>query len=109
MGLALSWLALAPILAVFTFVQSKRHIGLSAAGLIAAIWPGMSASAAMALLVYAAGTILPEMSVYWRLPILIATGGLAYGLLLMVLGRETLAELVNFVVRRKVSGDLAAA
>ena len=100
-GLAWGWVIAFPLLTIFTFLLSRRHIGISAWDLAKAVWPGLSASAAMAAIVYLVDQMLPEMSVYARLALLVATGGLAYAGLLFVLARETLMEIIQLILRRK--------
>ncbi len=101
MGLAYAWVGTFPLLTVFTFLQSKGHLGLAASDLARAAWPGLSASLAMAGLVYLAGITLPTTHVFVRLTILLAVGGSAYLGLLYVLSRPTLIELYQMIVRRK--------
>ncbi len=100
-GLAWGWVIAFPILTIFTFWQSRRHIGITAWDVAKAVWPGLSASIAMAAIVFVADQILPEMIVYARLALLVATGGLAYIGLLYILAKPTLMEVIRLVVRRK--------
>lgn len=100
-GLAWGWVIAFPILTIFTFSQSRRHIGITAWDVAKAVWPGLSASIAMAAIVYLADQILPEMIVYARLALLVVTGGLAYIGLLYILAKPTLMEVIRLVVRRK--------
>ena len=100
-GLAWGWIIAFPMLTIFTYSQSHRHIGISAREIGNAVWPGLSASIAMAAIVYCTGQLLPEMIVYARLAILVATGGLAYVGLLYILARPTLIEVIRLIYRRK--------
>ena len=100
-GLAWGWVFAFPVLTLFTFFQSYRHIGISGGELVKAIWPGLSTSIAMAAVVYLADQFLPEMIVYARLAILVAIGGIAYLGLLWVLARPTLMEVIQLLLRRK--------
>ncbi|WP_417622598.1 lipopolysaccharide biosynthesis protein [Parasphingorhabdus sp.] len=100
-GLAWSWVIAFPLLTIFTFSQSNRYIGITAGDIGKAVWPGVSASVAMAAIVYLADHLLPEMVVYTRLAILVVTGGLAYVGLLYILAKPTLLEVVGLIVRRK--------
>ena len=47
-GLAWGWVFAFPLLTIFTYSQSHRHIGISAREIGQAVWPGLSASIAMA-------------------------------------------------------------
>ncbi len=100
-GLAWGWVFAFPVLTLFTFFQSYRHIGISGGELMRAIWPGLSTSIAMAAVVYLADQLLPEMIVYARLAILVAIGGAAYIGLLWILARPTLVEVIQLLMRRK--------
>ncbi len=100
-GLAWAWVISFPLLTVFTFLQSHKHIGISASDLGRAIWPGLSASIAMALIVYLADQFLPEMIFYAKLAILVAIGGTAYTGLLWLLAKPTLIEVIQLIIRRK--------
>ncbi|MBQ0771527.1 MAG: polysaccharide biosynthesis C-terminal domain-containing protein, partial [Sphingomonadales bacterium] len=100
-GLAWGWIIAFPLLTIFTYSQSHRHIGISAREIGNAVRPGLSASIAMAAIVYCIDQLLPEMIVYARLAILVAAGGLAYVGLLYILARPTLIEVIRLIYRRK--------
>ena len=100
-GLAWGWVIAFPLLTIFTYSQSHRHIGINGWEIARAVWPGLSASVAMAIIVYLVDQMLPEMIIYARLALLVATGGLAYVGLLYILARPTLFEVVRLIVRRK--------
>ncbi|MGB7373068.1 lipopolysaccharide biosynthesis protein [Pontixanthobacter sp.] len=103
MGLAYAWVAGFPCLTILTFLLSKPHLGLTVAGLARSVWPGLSAACVMAGVVYLTNGILPEMSVYIRLSILLATGAGTYVCLLFVLARPTLFELAALLQSRKAA------
>jgi hypothetical protein len=107
-GLAWGWVIAFPLLTIFTYLQSHRHIGISAREIGAAVWPGLSASIAMAAIVYCVDQLLPAMIVYARLVVLVATGGLAYVGLLYILARPTLIEAIRLIIRRKPPQPIAA-
>ncbi|PHR18667.1 MAG: lipopolysaccharide biosynthesis protein [Sphingopyxis sp.] len=111
-GLAWGWIIAFPLLTIFTYLQSHQHIGIGARDIGSAVWPGLSASIAMATFVYCVDQLLPEMIVYARLALLVATGGLAYVGLLYILAKPTLIEAIRLIVRRKppapVPADLVA-
>jgi O-antigen/teichoic acid export membrane protein len=100
-GLAWGWVVAFPLLTLFTFFQSYRHIGIGGRELAAAIWPGLSTSIAMAAVVYFADQFLPDMTVYARLAILVAIGGLAYVGLLWLMAKPTLMEVIQLIFRNK--------
>ena len=100
-GLAWGWVVAFPLLTLFTFFQSCRHIGIGGKEMAAAIWPGLSTSIAMAAVVYFADQFLPEMIVYARLAILVAIGGLAYVGLLWLMAKPTLMEVIQLIFRKK--------
>lgn len=111
-GLAWGWVIAFPMLTIFTFLQSRRHIGIDAWEVAQAVWPGLSASLAMGAVVYLVDQTLPDMIVYLRLFLLVAAGGLAYVGLLYILAKPTLIEVIQLIVRRKppepVPADLAS-
>jgi O-antigen/teichoic acid export membrane protein len=107
-GLAWGWVIAFPLLTIFTYSQSHRHIGISAREIGAAVWPGLSASVAMAAIVYCVDQMLPEMIVYARLVLLVGTGGLAYVGLLYILAKPTLSEAIRLIIRRKPPQPIAA-
>ena len=100
-GLAWGWVIAFPILTIFTFLRSHKQIGVSAWEIGQAVWPGLSASLAMAAVVYIADQMLPDMIVYLRLALLVATGGIAYLGLLYLLAKPTLMEVLQLILRRK--------
>jgi len=108
-GLAWGWVISFPLLTIFTFLQSYKHIGISASDLGRAIWPGLSASIAMAVIVYLADQSLPEMIFYARLAILVMIGGTAYTGLLWLLAKPTLMEVIQLIIRRKPPEQVTAA
>ncbi|MEO9470587.1 lipopolysaccharide biosynthesis protein [Parasphingorhabdus sp.] len=100
-GLAWGWVIAFPLLTIYTFLQSHRHIGITVWDLLQSIAPGLSASIAMAAIVYLVDQSLPGMIVYARLAILVAIGGIAYTALLWILARPTLMEIIQLILRRK--------
>lgn len=106
-GMAYGWLIAFPMLTIFTFIQARRWIHIDTAGLLRAIWPGVSASIAMGAIVYLIGAyILPAPGPHWtgnavRLAIMVSAGGLAYLAMLRVLVPAALDELIRLVIKRK--------
>lgn len=114
-GLAWGWLIAFPILLAFTFYNARNVIGITLKGLFHAIWPGLSASLAMAVIVimsdlYIGAQIMDanyqlygtSISVYLRLIMLVIIGAISYIGLLWYFARERLKEIINFVVKRKL-------
>jgi O-antigen/teichoic acid export membrane protein len=100
-GLAWGWVIAFPLLTIFTHLQSHKYIGITAREIMIAVWPGLSAAAAMAAAVYLTDQALPEMIVYARLVILILVGMVAYVGLLFILAREALVEVIQLLAKRK--------
>ncbi|QJB70209.1 lipopolysaccharide biosynthesis protein [Parasphingorhabdus halotolerans] len=100
-GLAWGWVIAFPLLTIFTYLQSHKHIGVDAWEITKAVWPGLSASVAMAAVVYLADQFLPNMIAYKRLAVLVIIGAAAYVGLLYILAKPTLMEVIQLIVRRK--------
>lgn len=100
-GLAWGWVAAYPLLLAFTVFRTGKHIGVNAALLWRATWPGLSTAAAMGLVVYGVEQILPPLPAPAQLAILTVTGGLVYVALLFLGARETWDELIRLVIKRK--------
>jgi O-antigen/teichoic acid export membrane protein len=108
-GLAWAWVLAFPVVPVAAFVQSRGPLGLTVRSLGAALAPGLAASAVMAAIVAAAGLALTGLASWQRLPLLIALGGASYAALLHAVSRETLAEVIGLVARRKRDPELQPA
>jgi hypothetical protein len=100
-GLAWAWVLAFPAVPLFAFLQSRGPLGLTAGKMIAAVAPGLGASALMALLVSAAGLALDGLESWQRLPLLVAVGGAAYVATLYATSRQTLHEVIELVARRR--------
>lgn len=109
MGLAYAWVAGFPLVTIATFVLSKEHLSLTAGALARAVWPGLCAALVMAGLVYLTGRMLPEMTVYLRLAILLLVGACSYVTLLYVLAKPTLFELAELLRPRARGSTLPSA
>jgi O-antigen/teichoic acid export membrane protein len=108
-GLAFAWLAAFPLLPLFTWIQARGKLGIGTRRLAAAVAPGLLASAAMALAVFALRRELVAFAPWQRLGIEIGFGGACYAGLLLVFARSTLIELAGLVLRRRPgAGPLAA-
>jgi O-antigen/teichoic acid export membrane protein len=101
MGLAYAWLAVFPLLPLFTFVQARGKLGIDARLLASAVAPGLLASAAMAAAVWLLGRALVPVAPWQRLSLEIAVGAVVYVGLLAAFSRRTLGEVANLVMRRR--------
>ena len=100
-GLAWAWVLAFPVVPLAAFVQSRGPLGLTAGKMLGALAPGLAASALMALMVGAAGTLLDDLASWQRLPLLVGLGGAAYLAILYTLSRRTLHEVIDLVARRR--------
>jgi O-antigen/teichoic acid export membrane protein len=100
-GLAWAWVVAFPLVPLAAFVQSRGTLGVTAGKMLAAVTPGLGASALMALLVAAAGLALDGLASWQRLPLLVALGGAAYVATLYAISRETLHEVIDLIARRR--------
>jgi len=108
-GLAWAWVLAFPVVPIAAYLQARSPLGLTARGMAGALAPGLSASAAMAIVVAAAEIALPNLASWQRLPLLVALGGASYLALLLVVSRETLAEVIALLARRKAEPELQPA
>lgn len=106
-GLALGWLVAFPALTLFTYLQCRNVIGIAHKDMVNALWPGLSASVAMAAIVYLAdigiaqNTAEMAIPVFVQLALFVAVGGLAYLVMLRMLAPKTLNEIFRLVVKRQ--------
>jgi len=100
-GLSWAWVLAFPLVPLWAFLQSRGPLGLTAGKILAAVTPGLGASALMALMVAAAGLGLESMQSWQRLPLLVALGGAAYVATLYATSRQTLHEVIELVARRR--------
>ncbi|MGZ5792355.1 MAG: oligosaccharide flippase family protein, partial [Croceibacterium sp.] len=108
-GLAYAWLLAFPVLPLFTFLQARGKLGITARQLAAAVAPGLLASAAMALAVLALARGFVGVAPWQRLALEIGFGAGCYASLLLVFSRATLFELVGLVRRRTPTSAAAPA
>jgi hypothetical protein len=104
-GMAWAWLAAFPLVMLFTAALAMPIIGVSARSLARSVGPGLLASAGMALVVLAVDRTLPPDSSPLRLAVLVATGVVAYGLLVLLCARSTLRDVIWLVRRRNAAGQ----
>ncbi|WP_406568402.1 lipopolysaccharide biosynthesis protein [Alterisphingorhabdus coralli] len=113
-GLAFAWLIGLPIFAAFTCWQAKGVIGLTYTGLFQAIWPGISASIAMAAVVYLFNLLaLPGLANKGfenaiRLALMVMVGGASYAGLLKILAPQSLDDIIRLVICRKAPESVEA-
>lgn len=96
-GLAWAWLGGMAVHCLATIALALPEIGVSRAGLAAAVAPGLLASTAMALCVAALERGLPPLAPEPRLLITVAAGIAAYALLLFVFARPVVDDVVALV------------
>lgn len=101
MGLAYAWLLVFPLLPLLTFAQARGKLGIDVRRLTGAVAPGLSASVAMAGIVWLLGHRLGAIEPWQRLSLEVACGGTAYVGVLLVFSRSTLAEMAALLVRRR--------
>lgn len=108
-GLAWGWLVANFGLLLFTLWQSHHHIALSGRDLLRAIWPGLSAAIAMALLVKLVELVLPPLPAPAMLALLVGAGATFYVSALYLVSRRTFEEVLRLMRRQPLTGQPAAA
>ncbi len=104
-GLVAAWWIGAPALLAFTWSLTLPQIGVRWRELAVSLAPAILATGIMAVAVLAVRAVLPTVPAPLALAILAGTGAASYLLALLLLARETVAEIVAFVMYR----DLAPA
>lgn len=100
-GIALAWLLGYPLLTAITARWAFPAIGVTMRQVLAALWPPLLAGGVMLGGVAAADLLASGMAPPLRLALLTATGGLTYGLVLILAAPERLREVIDFARRRK--------
>ena len=108
-GLAWAWVLVFPLVPIAAYVQARGPLGLTARSMAASLAPGLSASAAMAIVVALTELALDGLASWQRLPLLVAVGGASYLALLLAASRETLAEMIALLARRTPQPELQPA
>jgi hypothetical protein len=98
-GLAVAWLVGFPVFTVITAIWTIRAIDLAPRHLLQALMPPSLAGLAMGLVVVLVDSLLGGVSSPLRLALLVASGGLVYGLWLICFARERLGELLALLRR----------
>jgi hypothetical protein len=96
-GLALAWLGGMAVLLAATVEMSLPVIGVSRRALVAAVAPGLAASAAMAGIVALADSLLAEIGTGSRLAMLVPLGIFAYAALLFGFARPIVDEVRRLI------------
>lgn len=100
-GIALAWLLGYPLLTAITAHWSLPIIGATKRQLLAALWPPVLAGGVMIGAVNAADMVAGSLSPVLRLVLLTATGGVSYGLAMLLFAPERLREVLDYARRRK--------
>src|SRR6185369_4898579 len=96
-GLAWAWLGGMAVLLAATIELSLPLLGISRRDLFLAVAPGLAASLAMAGLVEAVDSALPEIGAGLRLATLVATGMAAYAAMLLAFARPIVDEVLGLI------------
>lgn len=99
-GLATAWIAAYPVYLAISLWRTLPVIGVPLRAVADAVAPALLAALGMALLVLLADDLLPPLAPAPRLLILVAAGGGAYGVWLMLFARGVVRELATVVRRR---------
>jgi O-antigen/teichoic acid export membrane protein len=100
-GIALAWLLGYPLLTAITAHWSLPIIGATKRQLLAALWPPVLAGGAMIGAVSAVDMATDSLSQALRLVLLVATGGVSYGLVMLLFAPDRLREVLDYARRRK--------
>ncbi len=99
-GLAVAWLAAAPILLVATAWLSGRLTGIAIGDVAAAAAPAIACALAMGVIVWFADSMLSQnLPALQHVALLVAGGGIAYLGLSWIVQRETLLRFYRLVMR----------
>ncbi len=101
LGLAAAWVIGIPLLTFATIRIAGRIMNVGFADVGTAVLPAIGASAAMAIVVQLVDRLLPVLPSPLHLAILVATGGVTYGALLLGFARPQVTELINMLRKRK--------
>jgi O-antigen/teichoic acid export membrane protein len=102
-GLACAWIATYPIYLGISLWRSLPVIGTNLRSVADAIAPALLAALAMGVCVTLVDDMLPAMSEWPRLAILVATGASVYGAWLTVFARNAMRELIAIVRKRPIA------
>ena len=97
-GLAVAWMFVDPVLAVPLYRRVFSRIALSPKAYLVALWPALSATALMAVVVLTVGAVGRGWTAGARLSAEIGAAMVMYGLACLVLHRERLQAFAELVV-----------
>jgi O-antigen/teichoic acid export membrane protein len=100
-GMAWGWTIAFPLLCAATYVQARRHVGVTLAGLFDAISPSLVAAIGMGGMVWALRALLPPLPAPALLALLGVAGAAAYALLLRIGAPALVDEVLGLVLRRR--------
>ena len=98
-GMAWGWTVAFPLLAAVTWLQARRHVGVTLAGLVDAVTPSLLAAAGMVAMVWALRALLPPLPAPALFALLASAGAAAYALLLRIGAPALVEEVLGLVVR----------
>jgi O-antigen/teichoic acid export membrane protein len=101
-GMAWGWTIAFPLLCALTWLQARRHVRITLAGLIDAIAPSLMAAIGMVSMVWALRALLPPLPAPALLAVLAASGVATYALLLRLGAPALVEEVFGLVVSRRV-------
>lgn len=107
-GLAFAWLLAVPLLAAFTYVQARSHLGIDLKRLGSQMKLSFLAATGMAAIVWLLKSALPPMPAPASLAVLAAAGIASYAGLLSIVAPELCREVLRLIVRRKPVEQLSA-
>jgi O-antigen/teichoic acid export membrane protein len=108
-GLAYAWLLAFPLLPLVIFLQARGTLRIGARELAGAVAPGLLASSAMALMVFALETKLTLLAPFGRLAIEVLWGAASYAVILLIFARANLRELIALVLPHGQGGPSTSA
>ena len=100
-GIALAWLLGYPLLTAITAHWSLPIIGATKRQLLATLWPPVLAGGLMIGAVSAVDMATDSLGQALRLVLLVATGGVSYGLVMLLFAPDRLREVLDYARRRK--------
>ncbi|HMC91109.1 MAG TPA: lipopolysaccharide biosynthesis protein [Allosphingosinicella sp.] len=100
-GMAWGWTIAFPLLCAATWLQARRHIRVTLAGLVDAITPSLVAAIGMVSMVWALRALLPPLPAPALLAVLGASGVATYALLLRLGAPALVEEVLGLVIRRR--------
>ena len=101
-GLAAAWIVTYPIYLAFSLWRSLPVIGTNLRAIADAISPALLAALAMAICVTLIDRVLPPLSAWPHLGILVATGAAVYAGWLAMFARDVVRELVAVVRKQPI-------